>query len=206
MSELHDPLDDAPILRKGSTPPGWLIYVYAAITDAGVVITRLDIRTDPAVDPTNGVTATVLASIKLPAFRAEISALLDRLNEGRESVGDEPEPNTPGLRLLAQRAIMVEEQATTASATSGRRTSLKKQHDWTEQAERALAAAHQAREEKASLRSILEEMWDMDREAVRSRTRRLRERKYIQGKGRSIQPGPALELWRERQTDAQEEQ
>jgi hypothetical protein len=205
MSDQSDRVDDAPILRKGSTPPGWLIDVYAAITDAGVVITRLDIRTDPAVDPTNGVTATVLASIKLPAFRAEISNRLDELSTRWGSARDEPEPNTPGLRLLAQRASMVEEQAITATATGGRRTSLKKQREWARQAKQALVAAHQAREEKTSLSSILEEMWDQNREAVRSRTRRLRERKYIKGTGRSIQAGPALELWRQRQIDAQEE-
>jgi hypothetical protein len=207
MSDQSDPVaaEDFPILRKYSTPPGWIIDVYAAITDAGVVITRLDIRTDPAVEPINGVTATVLDNVKLPAFRAEISALLDKLNKGRESVGDEPEPNTPGLRLLAQRASMVEKQAAAENSISPRRTSLKKQRDWTGQAEQALAAAHEAIEEKASLSSILEEMWDMDREGVRSRLRRLRERNYIKGTGRSIQAGPALELWRQRQIDSQEE-
>jgi len=203
MSEQFDPIADSdfPILEKGSTPPGWRIDVYASISDAGVVITRLDIRTDPKVNPRNGVTATVLDSIKLPAFRTEISEKLHDTGDALQAAADDPSTGQALRHLLSEKAQRVTEEATGAENSSVRRTSLKKLRLWPTQAEEALAAARQAREQRVGLSAVLENEWNMDREGVRSRLRRLRERRYIEGKGRSIQPGPALDIWRERHTD-----
>ena len=208
MSEQSDPVaaEDFPILQKHSTTPGWLIDVYASSTTAGVVITRLDIRTDPKVNPPNGVTATVLDSIKLPAFRAEISEMLHNAADALEAAANDPGISPALGELLSEKADRVSEEAKKGKTPSGRRTSLKKQRVWAQQAEEALTAANEAREQRIGLSSILEEEWEMERESVRSRLRRLRERRYIEGQGRSIQPGPALDLWRERHTDKQQEE
>ena len=203
MSEQSDPVaaEDFPILRKYSTPPGWIIEVYASSTAAGVVITRLDIRTDPKVNPPNGVTATVLDSLKLPAFRAEISEKLYNTADALQAAADDPGTSRALRQIISEKATRVSDEATRGKTPSGRRTSLKKHRLWAAQAEEALTAASQAREQGMGLSSILEKEGNMEREGVRSRLRRLRERRYIEGKGRSIQPGPALDLWRERHTD-----
>ena len=195
MPDIIEPptTSEGPILQKDSTPPGWLIDIYASVTDAGVVITRLDIKTDPSVDPLNGVTATVLDSIKLPAFRAEISDLLQAHADDYDAALDDVGVGSSIHRLLTAKAEKVRAQAALAAAPEKRRSSIKKHRTWADQAEQALTAATQANDQGVGLNRVLQERWVMKPEGVRSRIRRLRERKYIEGQGRSIQPGPALD-------------
>ena len=85
-------------------------------------------------------------------------------------------------------------------------TALRKQHTWAHQADQVLAAADLARDRGAELSQILGKLWLMDREGVKSRVRRLKERNYIGGRGNSLVPGKALTTWRDRQEDESEEE
>ncbi len=206
MQDVSEPpAENEYILRKGSNPPGWLIDIYASINDAGVVITRVDIRNDPEIDPLNGVTGTVFKSIKLPAFRAEVSDMIRRYAADYDAASIDPNLDPSLRRLLSKKADSLKAQAAQTTEPETRRTQVKKQRTWANQAQEAVAAAARATQQGVGLSHVLEELWLMSPDGVRSRIRRLRERKYIQGHGRSIQPGPALDAWRARQEEHNKE-
>lgn len=208
MSDVSDPRlrdeDHAWIVH--SEPPGWLIKVYASITEAGVVITRLDIRSDPQVDTRMGITATVLESIKLPALRSDIANQIERAATDTAAAMKEVGPDSPVFELLNQMHQQAASDAKAATEAAPTRTALRKQHTWVHQAEEVLAAADRARDGGTELSQILGESWLMDREGVKSRVRRLKERNYIGGRGNSLVPGKALITWRDRQKDESKEE
>ena len=63
------------------------------------------------------------------------------------------------------------------------------------EADALAATAREARKEGVGLSRVLEHDWQTDREGFKSRLRRLKERRSIQGHGRSILPEPTLDLW-----------
>lgn len=197
MSDLSDPRlrEHYPILELQSTPPGWLIDVYHSATDAGVVITRLDIRQDPtAGTPRVGITATVLSNISLPEIRTQVIERLhladQRLDEWRSAT----DPSDPTYELLARAATLAKQDAHNARDDT-RRMPVGRQRAWADQAKEALEAAKQARHDNTDLSRILEDQWGLYPDGVKSRLRRLKERDYIRGRGRNLTKGKALDTW-----------
>jgi hypothetical protein len=208
MSNVSTPQneDEFLVLKKQSTPPGWWVHVYAAISETGVAITRLDIRTDLTADATSGITATTLGSIKLPELRREVVELLQRLARQSEIALAEVDTDSPVFRLVEQFKQQTARRAEMASRTIQRRTSLKKQTVWANQAEQALNATAQARQERKALNVLLETIWNLYPEGVKSRIRNLKKRTYIRGRGRNIVAGDALTLWRINQATSKPEE
>lgn len=208
MPDESDPrprVEDLPWIYH-SEPPGWLINAYATIADAGVVITRLDIRPDPQVDTPLGITATLLDSIKLPALRSDIASQIERAATDTAAAIAEVGSESPVFELLNRMYEKATGETKAARDAEPKRAALRKQRTWVAQAEEVLEAADAARDSGTELNQILSVLWLMEPEGVKSRVRRLKERNYIAGRGNSLVPGTALTIWRDRQKDEPEEE
>ena len=195
-----------PITRH-SEPPGWLYTAYPSITDAGITVSKLVIEEDPNIGTTDfGITETVLRSISIPVIRSEAIESVERKRDQLEEVLNTMSLDDPAYATIqkwADQAVQVTERATPQRK---RRVSLKKQHEWAEQAEQAVSAAKKARGLSISIYSILEEDWCSghevaDYDLVKSRLRRLREREYTLGTGDETAVGPRLRAWRRLNTN-----
>jgi hypothetical protein len=199
MSDQTDPgFDESfPALSLVSVkPPGWLVHVYASMADAGVVVTRLDIRQDPSAGtPLAGITATVLSNLSLPDIRAQIIERIKndalRLSEALAEIDEDD----PAYNLLARATERATREAEMTSHDQTRRIPLSRQREWAEQAKTVLTAAQRARDEKSDLARVLEDEWQMNPEGIKSRLRRLKERKYIRGRGKNLVTGRHLDEW-----------
>lgn len=196
MSDENDPLihEQQRILSLDSNPPGWLLDVYSSETDAGLVISRLDIRVDPNMDtPTTGITSTIINNIRLPEIRSQIVERVELAASRFADAISKMDADDPAYELVARAHDQAERMREAAAPDLTRRTTLKRRQEWAEQAEEALAAGRQARAENCGIGRVLEQKWDREPEGVKTRLRRLKKRGYIIGRGRNVSPGPTLQ-------------
>ncbi len=196
MSDENDPIirEQQPILSLDSNPPGWLLDVYSSETDAGLVISRLDIRVNPNVDtPITGITSTIINNIRIPEIRSQIVERVELAANRFADAMSKMDTDDPAYELVAKAHAQAERMREAAAPDLTRRTTLKKRQKWAEQAEEALAAGLQARTENCGSGRVLDEKWDMESEGVKTRLRRLKKRGYIIGRGRNVSPGPTLQ-------------
>jgi hypothetical protein len=180
--------------------------VYASETDAGLVITRLDIRVNPNVDtPTTGITSTIINNIRLPEIRSQIVERIELAESRFAAAISQMDTDNPAYELVARAHAQAKRAGSGAAPELTRRTTLRKRQEWAEQAEDVLAAGREARAESRGIGGVLEEKWNRGPEGVKTRLRRLKKRGYIIGRGRNASSGSTLQEWREHADSKSEE-
>lgn len=192
------------VLETGEAPTvdnGWLITGAYAVTERGVVITRLCIEPSPRVVddggksrdrlaheiPSRGIDTRVLDLIKFRKLRSEIGT---RVRIKAKLAG--LEQHLPHLRntidTAKAHAAKLEDRKTQASG--------RKPADLSTMAAYAEAFLEEATAPGSNYRARLSKRWSIGIEGVDSRRKLLQKKGWIQGPGRSAAPGPMLDEWR----------
>jgi hypothetical protein len=180
-----------------SEPKGWLLTVDPAITEAGLIIEALQIRPDPTHGtPREGLTATILESIRLPTVRAHTIASLEQFILTGQAELEAVDPSDPIHTVAATHLKRAEMRAANAKDGKPKRVQRKRPRTWTAQAETAIRLSRTAIEEKTSIYEHLEREWQLSHEGARSRIRVLKKKKYLLGRAPNFIAGPELQLLR----------
>jgi hypothetical protein len=185
---------------EATVDDGWQITGAYAVTERGVVITRLFIEPSPSVIddsgksrdrlaheiPSRGIDTRVLGLIKFRRLRSELGT---RVRIKAKLAGLEKE--LPHLRNMIDtakaQAAKLEDRKT--------RVSGRKPADPSTMAAYAEAFLEEATAPGSNYRARLSKRWSIGIEGVDSRKKLLQKQGWIQGPGRAAAPGPMLYEW-----------